>query len=67
VFVGSLDGTSFLVPGAYSLNWINDMQFVYIAGKSLRLGDIGGNSIEIANAEYCYYFDAKDLGFQAGE
>lgn len=66
VFIGSLDGTSFQVSGAIGIKWINNTQFVYVADKSLRLGDIGGNSIELAHADYFRIFDAKDLDFQAG-
>jgi len=38
---------------------------VYATNGSLRLGDVGGNWIEIAKAEEIIIFDAKDLDFQA--
>jgi hypothetical protein len=63
-YVGSLDGELFQVPG--EIQWINNSQFVYATNGSLRLGDVGGNWIEIAKAEEIFIFDAKDLDFQAG-
>ena len=63
-YVGSLDGELFRVPG--EIHWINNSQFVYATNGSLRLGDVGGNWIEIAKAEEIIIYDAKDLDFQAG-
>jgi hypothetical protein len=65
MYIGSLDGSHLQVLGG-GIKWVNKSQFVYISGKSLRLGDIGGNSVEIASAEYFHTFDAKDLDFQEG-
>jgi hypothetical protein len=64
IYIGSHDGSYLRVHGG-GIKWINNSQFVYIFEKSLRLGDIGGNSIEIATAEYFHTFDAKDLDFQS--
>jgi hypothetical protein len=66
VVVNSITGATSFFTGAYSVVWINNSQFVYKLAGSLYLGDIGGNSIEIAKADYIHSFAAKDVDFQAG-
>jgi hypothetical protein len=64
-YLGSLDGNSIRVP--WVGEWINNSQFVVKKGLgSLGLGDINGNWIEIAQADYIHSFDAVDLDFQTG-
>ncbi len=65
-YIGSLDGLIFVVPGAdRNIKWLNNTQFVYVKGKSLHVGDIGGNSIEITTSDDIFSVDAVDLDFQS--
>ena len=68
VYICSVTGKTFPIPGTVypdSFLWINNLQFVYQQDGYLRLGDIGGNSIEIAHSSYFSSFDAMDIDFQA--
>jgi hypothetical protein len=67
IFLGSLDGSSFVIPHANRfIKWINNSQFIYLKGKSLQVGDISGNFIEIATAGDFLSVDAVDLDFHEG-
>jgi hypothetical protein len=64
-YIGSLEGDSFRISGA-GVQWINNSQFVWKPSmNTLFLGDVAGNSIEIASGkEGLQPFDARDLDFR---
>jgi hypothetical protein len=68
LYVGTLDGNKMQIPGLSvptDFRWINNTQFVFVAGHALTLGDIGGNFIPITTiSRDITALDMVDLDFQ---
>jgi hypothetical protein len=71
LYIGSLDGQFACISIGSAkkyFRWINNSQFVYLLGKTIQLGDIGGNSVELfdsASGEITIdgLLDAIDIDF----